>query len=232
MSKFFKSSIGQKLLMSITGLFLIVFLLVHLTANLTLLAGSDAFNTIVHFMDTNPLIQIMQPVLALGFILHIVYASILTLQNRKARPQKYNKAELGHSSTWSSRNMYVLGALIGIFLVIHIINFFWKMKVTGDPHFDQLVSVNGEQMHNAYGLVAGLFVDPTLGLVFSLVYILGAIALGMHLHHAFWSAFQTIGMSNKLWRKRLSVIGDIYAIIIAAGFASIPLYFLMFGATL
>ncbi len=228
MSRFFKSSIGQKLLMSLTGLFLIVFLLVHMTANLFLLAGSDAFNIVVHFMDTNPLVQIMQPVLALGFIVHIIYASILTLQNQKARPKQYANAELKHSSTWSSRNMFVLGSLILIFLVIHLINFFWKMKVSGDPLLAD-VTVNGEKMHNGYALVAGLFTDGQLGIVYSLVYVLGAIFLGLHLRHAFWSAFQTIGLSNKLWRKRLTVLGNIYAIVVSLGFAIIPIFFLIFG---
>ena len=122
MSGFLKSSVGQKFLMSITGLFLITFLLVHLTANLFLLGGSDAFNVVSHFMETNPIIQIMQPVLAIGFLVHMIYALILTIQNMKARPEKYDKMVQNHSSTWASRNMFVLGSLIGIFLVMHIIN--------------------------------------------------------------------------------------------------------------
>lgn len=228
MSGFLKSSVGQKFMMSITGLFLIVFLAVHLTANLFLLVGSDAFNIVSHFMGTNPIIQIMQPLLALGFILHIVYASILTLQNRNARPVSYNKFEQGHSSSWASRNMYVLGFMILVFLIIHLINFFWKIKVAGSPLLAE-VEVDGVMMENAYALVSGLFVDPQLGLIYSLLYILGAVALGLHLHHAFWSALQTIGWSNNIWRKRLEVIGDIYAVIIAVGFSIIPLYFLIFG---
>jgi len=227
MSGFLKSSVGQKFLMSVTGLFLIVFLAVHLTANLFLLFGSDAFNTVSHFMETNPLIQLMQPALALGFIVHIIYASILTLQNQKARPKSYKKFEQGHSSKWASRNMYILGALVLIFLVIHIMNFFWKMKVSGSPLLAD-VSVDGVMMHNSYALVTGLFMDAQLGIVYSGLYLIGAIALGLHLHHAFWSALQTFGWSNDVWRKRLEVIGDIYAVIIAAGFSIIPLYFLIF----
>ena len=227
MSGFLKSSVGQKFLMSITGLFLIVFLMVHLTANLFLLVGSDAFNTVSHFMETNPLIQIMQPALALGFLVHMIYALILTLQNRNARPMSYNKFEQGHSSTWASRNMFILGSLIFIFLVIHIMNFFWTMKVTGSDLLAE-VNVGGVEMHNAYALVSGLFTDPQLGVVYSIFYVLGAIFLGLHLHHAFWSALQTIGWSNNVWRKRLEVVGDIFAVIIAAGFSIIPLYFLIF----
>jgi succinate dehydrogenase / fumarate reductase cytochrome b subunit len=83
-------------------------------------------------------------------------------------------------------------------------------------------------MHNAYALVAGLFTDASLGWLYSSLYILGAIFLGLHLQHAFWSAFQTIGLSNNLWRKRLEVVGNIYALFIAGGFTIIPLYFLIF----
>jgi succinate dehydrogenase / fumarate reductase, cytochrome b subunit len=227
MSSFFKSSIGQKFLMSITGLFLILFLAVHLTANLFLLAGSDMYNIATHFMNTNPIIQIMQPVLAIGFLIHILYASLLTLQNMKARPEKYSKVDQGKSSSWSARNMYILGALVLSFLVMHLINFFWKMKFSGSDLLAE-VNVEGTMMENGYALVTGLFMDADFGLLYSLVYILGAIFLGLHLQHAFWSAFQTIGWSNIVWRKRLEVIGNIFALIIACGFAIIPLFFLIF----
>ena len=101
------------------------------------------------------------------------------------------------------------------------------MKVSGSELYTE-VTVDGVLMHNAYALVAGLFTDASLGLVYSLLYILGAISLGLHLQHAFWSAFQTIGWSNNLWRKRLEVVGNIYALFIAGGFTIIPLYFLIF----
>jgi len=227
MSGFFRSSVGQKFLMSITGLFLIVFLLVHLTANLFLLAGSDMYNIATHFMDTNPIIQIMQPILAIGFIVHMIYASILTIQNLKARPEKYNKFEQGHSSTWASRNMFVLGTLVFLFLAMHLINFFWKMKFTGSTLLAE-VDIDGKLMDNAYALVTGLFMDSSYGIIYSIAYILGAIFLGLHLQHAFWSAFQTLGWSNNIWRKRLEIVGNIYALMIACGFAIIPLYFLIF----
>lgn len=222
MSNFINSSIGKKLIMSISGLFLIMFLLVHLTANLFLLGGSDAFNLSAHFMDTNPLIQIMQPVLALGFFIHILYGVIIELQNRASRPVNYAKVNQKDASTWASRNMIWLGLFVFAFLVTHIINFFWVLK------FGELetVFVDGEQMENSYALVAGLFMNGTTGIIYSVAYIIGFIALGLHLHHAFWSAFQTIGWSNIKWRKRLTVIGDIYAIIIAVGFSIIPIYFL------
>lgn len=226
MSSFFTSSVGKKFLMSVSGLFLIVFLAVHLVANLFLLAGENAFNAAAHFMDTNPLIQIMQPILAAGFILHIVYSLIVQIKNWKSRPVKYNKVDQRETSTWASRNMIWLGVFVFGFLFIHIINFFWVMKFGQMEHY---TSPDGEKMENAYKLVVDLFTNQgTLSYLYNSVYILSFIALGLHLHHAFWSAFQTLGLSNVKWRKRLSILGDIYAIIIAAGFTIIPLYFLLF----
>lgn len=222
MSNFINSSIGKKLIMSISGLFLIVFLLVHLTANLFLLGGSDAFNLSAHFMDTNPLIQLMQPILALGFALHIIYSLIVQFHNWKSRPVKYAKVDQKEASTWASRNMIWLGLFVLAFLITHIINFFWIIKF-GELH---MVPVDGVQMEDAYSLVSGLFMNGTTGIIYSLIYIIGFIALGLHLHHALWSAFQTIGWSNIKWRKILTLIGDIYAILIAVGFSIIPIYFL------
>ncbi|MEA2043549.1 MAG: succinate dehydrogenase cytochrome b subunit [Bacteroidota bacterium] len=230
MSVFIKSSIGKKLLVSISGLFLIMFLFVHLTANLFILGGPDAYNLATHFMNTNPIIQIMQPILALGFIVHILWALIVQIKNWMSRPVKYNKFNQSESSTWVSRNMIYLGIVIFIFLSVHLYNFFWKMKFSGSELYTE-IDVHGVMMHNAYALVAGLFeIDIFTGshFIFSGLYIVGFIALGLHLYHAFWSAFQTIGWSNDKWRVRLTNIGSVVAVVIAAGFSIIPLYFLLF----
>ncbi|MCF8374702.1 MAG: succinate dehydrogenase cytochrome b subunit [Bacteroidales bacterium] len=224
MSSIFSASIGKKLIMSISGLFLIVFLLVHLGINLLMLVSADAYNAGAHFMATNPAIKIMEPLLALGFVIHILYATILTLQNQKARPENYSTVNQSESSTWPSRNMYVLGGLVLTFLVIHIINFYWKIKVLGGHDIPSVI-VDGVEMHDTYWLVAGLFKFWW----FDVIYVIGAIFLGLHLSHAFWSAFQTLGLSNIVWRKRLHVIGQIYTYLIAIGFAIIPIYFLITG---
>ncbi len=224
MSKLTKSSIGKKLFMSITGLFLMVFLLVHLSINLLLIFDDtgELFNLGANFMATNPIIKVVEPVLAIGFLLHMMYAGSLTVANWKARPVKYATVDQKKSSTWASRNMFVLGMLILVFLVLHIMNFYWKIKVTHDvPE----AVVNGVHMHDTYTLVSSLFIEH---IAYSIVYILGGILLGMHLAHGFWSAFQTIGWSSDIWRKRIEVIGKIYAFVIAAGFCIIPLYFIIF----
>ncbi|WP_299581653.1 succinate dehydrogenase cytochrome b subunit [uncultured Sunxiuqinia sp.] len=223
MSNFLTTSIGRKFLMSITGLFLMMFIIVHLGINMLLIFddSGDLFNQGAHFMATNPAIKIMEPVLALGFLVHIIWSLVVTIQNMKARPIGYKQLNNSKSSTWASRNMFILGSLIFVFLVMHIIQFFWKIKITGDPLLAH-VMVGGEEMENTYALVAGLFKES---LIYSLIYVVGGVLLGLHLAHGFWSAFQTIGFANTIWLKRLQFVGTIFAIIIAIGFSVIPLYF-------
>lgn len=206
--------------MSVSGLFLISFLLVHLTLNSLILFDSsgELFNQGAHFMGTNPIIRIIEPVLAIGFILHIVYALILTIHNLYTRPVGYNKQNQSEASTWSSRNMFVLGTVILVFMVIHIANFFWKIKFTGH---ELLETGTVEGMENAYLLVTTFFIDWWWIVI---VYVIGSVALGFHLYHAVWAAFQTLGWSNQRWRKRLSRLGLAVAVIIAGGFALIPLW--------
>jgi len=221
MNGIFNSSLGKKLIMSITGLFLMVFLLVHLTVNLLLLVGDGKiFNLAAHFMATNPVIKIVEPILAIGFIIHILYASIITLMNRSKRPIGYIASSSNGVTTWASKNMYILGGTIFIFLVIHLINFFWKIKFGEVPS----ISYNNIEMENAYQLVSGLFISYWW---YDIIYIAGAILLGFHLSHGFWAAFQTLGWNNKIWISRLETIAYIYAIVIAAGFSTIPLFFLI-----
>jgi succinate dehydrogenase / fumarate reductase cytochrome b subunit len=225
MSKFLTASIGRKFVMSLSGIFLLAFIAVHLGLNLLLIFDNsgDLFNQGAHFMATNPLIKIMEPILGLGFIIHIVWSFFLEYQNWKARPVKYAKKNMSGASSWASRNMLVLGGLVLVFLIIHLINFFVKMKFTGDPLLDE-VTINGEHMHNAYALVSSAFINST---VLGVFYILGGALLGFHLSHGFWSAFQTLGLNNKHWLNRWKVIGTIYAILIAVGYAVIPLYFML-----
>lgn len=223
MSGFMTSSIGKKVVMSLSGLFLIVFLLVHLTLNLFLIFDDkgELFNMGAHFMATNPLIKIMEPILALGFIIHMLWAGVLTLQNMKARPIKYSVVRQAGNCTWASRNMFILGGTILTFLVLHIFNFWWKMKITGEIGSTE---VAGVEMHDAYTLVAGLFKGSV---IYCGIYMVGALFLALHLTHGFWSAFQSIGFSNDIWRKRLGFVSYFFAIVIGAGFAIIPLYFMI-----
>ncbi len=224
MSNFLMASIGRKFLMSITGLFLVMFIGVHLTVNLLLVFddSGELFNIGAHFMATNPAVKIMEPILGLGFMIHIIWSFLLEYQNWRARPVKYNKKNVGGTSSWTSRNMLVLGALVLVFLVMHIIDFYWVIKF--EPHSIDSVVIGGTEMENTYVLVSDLF---KTSVIYDIFYVLGAILLGFHLSHGFWSAFQTLGLNNKNWMKRLQVIGKVYAVIVAIGFAFIPLYFLI-----
>jgi succinate dehydrogenase / fumarate reductase, cytochrome b subunit len=224
MSKFLLASIGRKFMMSITGLFLVTFIAVHLTVNLFLIFddSGELFNKGAYFMATNPFIKIMEPILGLGFMIHIIWSFFLEYQNWKARPVKYNKKNVSGSSSWSSRNMLVLGALVLVFLVMHIIDFYWVIRFK--PHTMGTTIIDGTEMENTYILVSDLFkTNP----IYDAFYVLGAILLGFHLSHGFWSAFQTLGLSNKNWMKRLQFLGKVYAVIVAVGFSVIPLYFLI-----
>ncbi len=222
MKKLFSSSVGQKLIMSLSGLFLITFILVHLLLNLLLLVGPEAYNKAVHFMATNPLMHLMEPVLAAGFIFHIIYATILTLQNQKARPEAYAVVDQSESSSWSSRNMYVLGGLVLIFILLHLVNFFFKMKFGVGGELPKVVH-EGIEMDNAYPLVTGLFKEWW----YAVIYVIGAVLLALHLRHSLWSALQTLGMNNSNLRPILEKISILYAVIIGVGFSIIPIYFLI-----
>jgi len=228
MNSFFSSSIGKKFIMSITGLFLILFLIVHLTINSMIVFDDTGalFNQAAHFMATDPIIGVVEPILAIGLIAHFVFASIITYQNQANRNitypgmKRYKQKDSSVGSTWTSRNMYILGAVILVFLVIHLINFFWKMKVSGDPLLEEATGLGGD-IENAYALVTTKFIEWKWLVA---IYVVGAIALGLHLHHGVWSAFQTLGWSNRKWRTIWNVIGIIISVIFAGGFAFIPLY--------
>ncbi len=223
MSKFLTASIGKKFLMSVSGIFLMVFLAVHLAVNLLLIFDDtgELYNIAAHFMVTNPVIRMIEPLLAIGFIVHIVWSFILEIQYRKARPVKYNKKDASAATTWISRNMLVLGLMVLVFLVIHIIDFYYVLRFTDQVN---VVNIEGEHMEDTYTLVADLFKTNVL---YDVIYIVGSVLLGMHIAHGFWSSFHTLGLSNNNWMKRWQFIGKIYAVVIAVGYSIIPLYFLI-----
>lgn len=224
---FLSASIGRKFLMSVTGLFLILFLLLHMSLNLLLIFddSGDLFNIAAHFMATNPLIEIMEPVLALGFAIHILWSLVISFQNLKARPVRYNKTSQSVNSTWVSRNMLIIGALMFVFLGLHIYNFYYHIKFAHDLG-EIVVTQGGASVHmeDTYTLVATLFKSS---IVYDLIYVLGGILLGLHVTHGFWSAFQTIGLNNIIWRKRLYILANVIGWIFVIGFGIIPLYFMI-----
>lgn len=212
----FSSSLGRKILMALTGIFLILFLTVHLIGNLQLLHqdGGKAFNTYAEFMGNNLLIQIVSKGNFLFIILHIVWALMLTIANRKARgPVGYAKPN--KKSVWASRNMGILGTIILVFLVIHIRHFY------AEVHFGNLPTqmYDGHQAKDLYGEVNFWFQKDW----YVALYVFSMIALGFHLWHGFASAFQTLGLNHIKYNPVINFVGKAYSILVPAGFALIPI---------
>ena len=224
MNKFPPDSRGSKFLMSITGLFMVMFVAVHLTVNLLLIFddSGELFNMTAHLMENSLVMGIIEPLLGLGFFIHITWSFFLEYRNWKVRPVSYNKKKSDKPVTWASRNMLVLGSLVLVFLVIHLINFFWVINF--NPESLQTVTINGVEMEDTYSLVADLFKKSV---VYDILYIMGGILLGLHLSHGFWSAFHTLGLTDKHRISKIRVAGKIYAAIVAIGFSCIPLYFMI-----
>jgi succinate dehydrogenase / fumarate reductase, cytochrome b subunit len=222
MSNFFYSSIGKKLLMSLAGLFLCVFLLVHLGINLMLLRQDEGevFKMAVEFMTTNPLIRIMEIVLFGGILIHIIWGVILQVQNWIARPNRYAVTNNSQSSFFS-KYMIHTGGIIFVFLCIHLMNFYFvKLGWSNAPQGITTV----EAPHDFYHMAINLFSKPA----YSVLYIIFMMFLGFHLHHAFQSAFQTIGLNHKKYTPLIKVLSVLYSIVVPVGFAIIPIYFLFF----
>ncbi|MDR3198183.1 MAG: succinate dehydrogenase cytochrome b subunit [Planctomycetaceae bacterium] len=214
MIDFICSSIGKKLIMSLSGLFLTVFLVVHVSLNLTALYSRKLYETACEFMDTNIFVQIMVPVLASGFVVHIICSIIITLKNQTARPVKYLVTNKANASSWASKNMFVLGVIVFGFLGLHFCHFWAKM---------QLQHILGNDGANAYDLLVELFSKW----YYCVLYIIWVCALYFHISHGFWSAFQSIGLNNSKWIPRLQLIAKIYAIVVTLAFISIPVYFFL-----
>ena len=209
------SSITKKLIMSISGLFLIVFLLLHMTINCfsvidsingTYGAADGLFAKGCEFMAL-PIVTIMVPVLAAGFIVHIVYALILSYGNYKARGVERYAVANKTKAEWASKNMLLLGVVVLGIVAFHL-NHFWAEM--------QLKEFMGEHAENPYLLLNETFKNWWM----VVIYVVWFVALGLHLCHGFWSAFQTIGLSNKVWEKRLTYIGYVVVAIIVLGFCA------------
>lgn len=218
--QFVQASIGQKVLMSLTGLFLCVFLVVHVVGNLQLFRndGGAAFNEYSYFMTTFTPIKIVSYLLYLTIILHAVQALILTTKNNKARKVKYamNKAE--KNSVWASRNMGILGTILLIFIVIHMKTFWFEYKFGSIP----TRNLGNGDFKDLYTVVVAAFSE----LWYVALYVVCMIALGFHMQHGFQSAFQSLGLNHSRVNLVVKHVGIwIFAILIPALFAAMPIFF-------
>lgn len=210
-------SIGKKLLMALTGLFLILFLVVHLAGNLQLLLGDDgkAFNIYAHSMANNPFIKVVSYGNFFFILLHVVYSILLTRKNKSARKVGYAVSPKDSESTWASKNMGLLGFILLIFIVIHLKGFWFELKFGNVP----FVEYEGESYKDAYAIVSEAFSQ----LWYVAIYVICMGFLAFHLSHGFASAFQTLGLNHKKYSPIVKMIGKGFSILVPILFALIPI---------
>ncbi len=222
-SNFLTSSIGKKLIMSLTGLFLIVFLLVHLTGNLQLLMddGGRQFNLYAKFMTTNPLIKFTSYGLYAFILLHAIQGILLWLKNKAAKGSSYavNNTRATNTVAGFAKNMGWLGIIILVFLLIHMYQFWLQMKLGHLP----MVEYDGVQVKNLYAPVTETF--SNIGFV--VFYVLSMVVIAFHLWHGFQSSFQTLGLNHKKYTPFIHGLGKLYAVAVPLGFALIPILFFL-----
>jgi len=209
----------RKSLIALTGLFLCVFLVVHLSANAILLLpkdiASELYNSYSHTLRENPLITVVAYVLYISIIMHTLVALAITLQNRRAKPSKYVVNQSNQNSTWHSRNMGILGTLILIFIVIHLANFWARIKLG----IGEEVAVDANGYKDVYSVTYELFQN----IWFVVFYTIISIPLAYHLHHGLKSGFKTLGFYHKKGLKILAKVSLVYALVMGIGFGIIPI---------
>ena len=210
------SSVGRKVVMSVSGCFLVLFILFHMAMNITAIISADAYDMICEFLGANWYALVGTAVLAAGVLVHFVYAIILTLGNYRARgKQRYEVTVTEHGVSWASKNMLALGVIIVLGLLLHLCNFWAKM---------QLVELTG-------GHVNSLGYSPTDGAAliaytfskwyYVVLYLVWFAALWFHLTHGVWSMFQTMGFANDTWYPRLKCLANAVATLVFLGFAAV-----------
>jgi succinate dehydrogenase cytochrome b subunit len=215
-SAFFTSSIGKKFIMSLTGIFLISFLVVHVGVNACIWAndGGQMFNLASHFMGTTVVIRIAEVGLFAGLLLHIIQGLVLEVQNRSRRRIGYAVALGNGGSRWYSRSMGLLGTLLLFFLIIHLSHFWVPSRFTELPTTD----INGKEVENQYAEIVRVFQNQWV----DIIYVLGCLSLMYHLLHGFQSAFRTLGVPNGKYISLIKGVGFGFAVIVSLAFAMMP----------
>ena len=208
-----QSSIGRKFLMALSAIFLLIFLLNHLSINLISIFSPEAFNAASHFMESNPLIQfVMQPLLIAGVVFHFVMGFVLEVKNNVARPVKYAVTNNSGNSSWASRNMIISGAVILAFLALHFADF-WIPTISknyfGAAHDETPYEHVQEKFEALWRVVA---------------YVICFVLLGLHLSHGFQSSFQSIGARHPKYLPLVKALGNWYSILIPLGFIIVAVY--------
>lgn len=211
------SSIGRKVVMSLTGLFLVLFLTFHMSMNVVAVISADGYNMICNFLGANWYALVGTAIIAAGAVLHIIYAFWLTLQNRKARGNDAYAVNVRPKSIeWASQNMLVLGIIVFVGLALHLYHFWFKMQ------FNEITGVLPDvNPHDGVALIRETFNCP----ITVVLYLIWFVAIWFHLTHGFWSAIQTLGINNHVWFNRWKCISNIFTTIIVLGFAVVLIYF-------
>jgi succinate dehydrogenase / fumarate reductase cytochrome b subunit len=209
------STIGRKYAMALSAMFLLLFLIMHLSVNLISVFSPSAFNSASEFMGYNPLIQfLMQPILGFAVIFHFVMGFVLELKNRSARPVKYAMNNGSANSTWMSRNMIISGLVVLVFLGLHMYDFWWH-----EINF-KYVEANTPDNERFWHELHAKFADAWR----VIFYIIAFVLLGLHLAHGFQSSFQSVGARHPKYTPVIKALGTWYSILIPAGFIIIALY--------
>ena len=211
------SSIGRKVVMSVTGVALILFLTFHCCMNVAALFSGEAYNMICELLGANWYAVVATLALAALAVIHIVYAFILTAQNRRARGnERYAVTDTPAKVEWASQNMLVLGIIILLGLLLHLFNFWFNMM------FAELTEMQvAHSPSDGFAWIVDTFSNP----VYVVLYVIWLCAIWFHLTHGFWSAMQTLGVSGKIWFCRWKVIGFIYTTLLMLGFLVVVLAF-------
>lgn len=218
------SSVGRKVVMSVTGLALILFLTFHMAMNLVAVISAEAYNAVCAFLGANWYALVATAGLAFLFIVHIVYAFWLTLQNRKARGnERYAVTSRPKNVEWASQNMLALGVIVLLGLGLHLYHFWAKMQLPEvmeklGMHVEEGVIANAA---NGVYHIEQTFSNP----IYTALYLVWLGALWFHLTHGFWSSLQSIGWNNKVWIERWKCVSDVFSTIIVLGFAVVVIAF-------
>lgn len=209
------STIGRKYAMALSAIFLLIFLIMHLTVNFLSVFGPDAYNNASEFMGYNPLIQfVMQPVLIVAVIFHFVMGFVLEIKNQKARPIKYESNNPSNNSTWMSRNMIISGAVVLAFIFLHMYDFWFH-----EMNYKYIDGLPVEESR-FWGDLHAKFADAWR----VILYVISFILLGLHLGHGFQSSFQSIGARHPKYTPVIMAFGKWYSILIPAGFIFIAIF--------
>ena len=215
------SSVGKKVIMSVSGIALVLFLLFHMSMNLVAIFSGEAYNAICEFLGANWYALVATAGLAALVIVHFVYAIILTLQNKKARGgQAYAYTVKSKNVEWASQNMFVLGVIVILGMGLHLYNFWANMQLV------EVMHMMGAHVDATYAADGVYHIKQTFSCpVYTVLYLVWLVALWFHLTHGFWSALQTLGWNNQVWFERWRCIGNVIVTLIVAGFAAVAVIF-------